>query len=53
MRNRDRCGFTIIIGIITSVITIVSVAAAIFLILDHKKRKADKELEEYLESTIS
>ena len=46
-------GFTIMIGIITSMFTILSVAVAIFVILDKKKKREDRELEEYLESTIN
>ncbi len=53
MRNNNRCGLTIVIGIITSLITIMSLAIAVFIILDKKKKKEDRELEEYLESTIS
>ena len=53
LENRNRCGLTIIVGIIASFITIMSLAIAMFVILDKKKKKEDRELEEYLESTIS
>lgn len=53
MRDKNGCGITIAIGVITSIITIMSLAIAMFVILDHKKKKEDRELEEYLESTIS
>lgn len=53
MENRNRCGLTIAIGIITSIITIMSLTVAMFVLLDRKRRREDRELEEYLESTIS
>jgi hypothetical protein len=52
LRNESRCGLTIAVGLITSIITLMSLAIAIFVILDKKKRKEERELEEYLEGTI-
>ena len=53
MRERNRCTLTIIIGIVTSVLTVASIVAAAFLLIDRKKKREDRELEEYLEASIN
>lgn len=53
MKEKSRCGVTIIVGIITSVITVASIVAATLWILDRKKKREDRELEEYLETSIN
>lgn len=53
MQNKNRCHLTIIVGIITSVLTVASILAAIWIILDRKKKREDKELDEYLETSIN
>lgn len=53
MREKNRCGITIIVGIITSVLTVATIVAAALWLLDRKKKREDRELEEYLESSIN
>ena len=53
MRERSRYSLTIIIGIITSIITVASIVAAALWIIDRKKKREDRELEEYLETSIN
>ena len=53
MREKNRCGVTIIVGIITSVITVASIIAMGLWLLDRKKKREDRELEEYLETSIN
>lgn len=53
MKEKNRCGITIIVGIITSIITVASIVAAAFWIIDRKKKREDRELEEYLETSIN
>ena len=53
MRERNRYSLNIIIGIITSIITVASIVAAAFWIIDRKKKREDRELEEYLETSIN
>ena len=53
MREKNRCGITIIVGIITSVITVASILVAAWWLLDRKKKREDRELEEYLETSIN
>lgn len=53
MKEKNRCGVTIIIGIITSIITVASILAAAWWLLDRKKKREDRELEEYLETSIN
>lgn len=53
MREKNKCGLTIIIGIITSILTVASIAAAAWWLLDRKKKREDRELEEYLEASIN
>ena len=53
MREKNRCGVTIVVGIITSIITVASIVAAAWWLLDRKKKREDRELEEYLETSIN
>lgn len=50
---KNRYGLVVIIGIITSIVTVASIVLATFWFLDRKKKKEDKELEEYLETSIN
>lgn len=40
-------------GIIASLITLMSLAIAMFVIVDKKKKREEKELEDYLETSIN
>lgn len=51
-RNNKR-GFMTLLGIVTSVATIISLISAVLIIMDRKKKKDDRELEEYLEAAIN
>ena len=53
MKEKNRCGLTIIVGIITSIITVASIVVAGLWLLDRKKKREDRELEEYLEASIN
>lgn len=53
MKTENRCALTIVIGIITSLVTVLSLAIIVFVFFDRKRKKEEIELEEYLESTIS
>lgn len=54
MKQKNNSQFIILIaGIITSVITIMSLSITLFVIMDkRKKKKEEKELEDYLETSI-
>lgn len=53
MREKNRCGITIIVGIITSILTVAAIVATALWLLDRKKKREDRELEEYLEASIN
>ncbi|MBR2578687.1 MAG: hypothetical protein IKE41_00930 [Clostridia bacterium] len=53
MKEKNRCGLTIFVGIITSIITVASIVAATWWLLDRKKKREDRELDEYLETSIN
>ena len=53
MREKNRCGITIIVGIITSIVTVASIVVAAWWLLARKKKRDDRELEEYLETSIN
>lgn len=53
MKERNKYSLTIMIGIITSLITVASVIAAAFWLIERKKKREDRELDEYLESSIN
>ena len=48
--NKDNLAF--VIGVITCLVTILSLTVAIVALFDKKKKKEEKELEEYLEASI-
>ena len=50
--SSNSCGLGVIIGILTAIATVASVTAAVVLFLNQKKKKEDRELEEYLETSI-
>lgn len=52
MKN-SKCSLAFVIGVITSVITVLSLTVAIFALIDKKKKKEDRELEEYLDASIN
>lgn len=53
MREKNNSAVIIISGIIASVIALMSLSIALFVILDkRRKRKEERELEDYLESVI-
>lgn len=53
MKEKGNSAVVLIAGIVTSVITIMSLAITLFVIMDKKKRKKEeKELEDYLETSI-
>lgn len=49
--NKDNLAF--VIGVITRLVTILSLTVAIVALFDKKKKKEEKELEEYLEASIN
>ncbi|MBQ3093365.1 MAG: hypothetical protein IJC57_03830 [Clostridia bacterium] len=54
MKNNNKTGsLAFIIGVITSAITVMSLAVAIFALFDRKKKKEDKELQDYLDTSIN
>lgn len=53
MKNKNRCYLPIFIGVLTSVLTVMSVLIAVFWMFDRKKKREDKELDEYLETSIN
>lgn len=53
MKNKNRCYFPIFIGVVTSILTVTSVLVAVLWMLDRKKKREDKELDEYLETSIN
>ena len=50
--SKNSYGLGVILGIITAIATVAATTVAIFMFLDRKKKKEDKELEEYLETSI-
>ncbi len=53
MRERNHCTFMTIAAVVTSIITIMSLTIALFVIMDkRKKKKEEQELEDYLETSI-
>jgi len=50
--NNSKCSLAFIIGIVTSIVTVLSLTVACLALLDKKKKREEKELEEYLETTI-
>jgi hypothetical protein len=52
MEKKNTISFAFLVGIIASLVTIASVVASVLIIIDKKKKREDKELDEYLESSI-
>jgi len=50
--SENKYGAAFIIGIATAIITILSLVTTILVLKDKKKKKEDKQLEDYLENTI-
>lgn len=53
MEYKRKGGFSVLTGIIATVITLMSLAIALLVILDRKKKKEEKELDDYLEASIN
>lgn len=52
MRNsKDNLAF--VVGVVTSIVTVLSLIVAIFALIDKKKKREEKELEEYLDASIN
>lgn len=44
--------YSIIIGVLTAIFTLVGLITGICILVDKKKKKEDEELEDYLENVI-
>ena len=53
MKEKNNCAVTIIIGIITSLVTVASIVVAILWAINRRKKREDRELDEYLETSIN
>ena len=53
MERRGNYGFAIFWGVVTSVIAIMSLAITAIVVLDKKKKEEERELEDYLETSIN
>lgn len=53
MEYKRRGGFSVFSGIVAAAITLMSLAIALLVILDRKKKKEEKELDDYLEASIN
>ena len=53
LNGKNKLSSMIFVGIIASIFTIVTVAVSTIILLERKKKKEDKELDEYLESGIN
>lgn len=53
MNSKDKSITLTIVWVITSIIAIMSLSVALFVVIDKRhKKKEEKELEEYLETSI-
>lgn len=52
MKNENKYGLSVAIGVVSAVIAIMSLAIALF-VVDERKKQEDRELDEYLEAEIS
>ena len=50
--NNNKCSLAFIIWVVASIVTILSLCVAALSLVDKKKKREEKELEEYLEATI-
>ncbi len=53
MEYRKKNGFSIFTVAISVIITVMSLTVALLVILDQKKKKEEKELDDYLEASIN
>ena len=53
MNERNQTGIGMFWGIIASLVTLMSLAIAMFVIIDKRKKREEKELEDYLETSIN
>ena len=54
MKNNNKySSLAFIIGVFTSIVTVLSLTVAIFTLVDKKKKREEKELEEYLDTSIN
>ena len=53
LESKNKNGFGILWAVVASIITMMSLTLAIFVVLDRKKKKEEHELEEYLEASIN
>lgn len=53
MEYKRKGGFSVLSGVIAAVITLMSLTIALLVILDRKKKKEEKELDDYLEASIN
>lgn len=53
MEYRHRSEFSIFSKVVATVVTLMSLAIALLVILDRKKKKEEKELDDYLEASIN
>lgn len=53
MNEKSKSTLGLFWGIIASLITLMSLAIAMFVIVDKKKKKEEQELEDYLETSIN
>lgn len=53
MNEKNRNSMGLFWGIIASLITLMSLAIAMFVIVDKRKKREEKELEDYLETSIN
>lgn len=53
MNGKNKLSSMMFVGIIASIFTIITVAVSMALLFERKKKREDKELDEYLESSIN
>lgn len=53
MEYRGKGRFSVFSGVVATLITLMSLAIALLVILDRKKKKEEKELDDYLETSIN
>ena len=51
--NSSRDSLAFLIGVVTSIVTVLSLFVALFALIDKKKKKEERELEEYLDASIN
>lgn len=53
LNGKNKLSSMMFVGIIASIFTIITVAVSMVLLFERKKKIEDKELDEYLESSIN